>query len=234
MVSRALISKYILDILYGNFCPSCAKAIRWDELVCSDCGEELEKLRISSDEEILASRDMEHCDRAVSLFYFQDICRENIYKLKSDGEYNFAEYSAKLLCSLLRDKSLSADIDIVTAVPMSRKRHSQRGYNHAELLAKYVAGELGKTKDFKLLRCENDNALQHHLSAEERKRRAVKIYRKQTKHRNISGKTILLCDDVLTTGATMNSCAKILREMGADKIICASVAVTKNKHNGEE
>lgn len=233
VVSKASIFKFILDFLYGNFCPCCGRAVKWNMLICDDCDKKLENIRAKACKICGHINCEDHktlqYDNAVTLFVYKDICKESIYKLKSSGEYNFAEYSALKLCERITENFFDEKIDIVTAVPMSRKSRLSRGYNHAEILGKYISRRLKKPYNFKLLNRKNDNAAQHHLSSEERKSHAESIYSARKKHKDINGKTVLLVDDVLTTGSTMNSCARLLKQMGVKKVICAAIAVTELK-----
>lgn len=222
MVSKKLIFKFLIDIILPNRCPMCDKLLRWDGLLCEKCKAELENLELEDSEFFEGTK-------AWSLYRYEGKCVDMIYTLKHGGVLNnFAEYSAVKLAERIRNCGFAGKIDIVTAVPMYRRKKAKRGINHAELLAGYVGEALHKPTDFRLIKHLNDDEEQHHMSAEERKVHAKIIYSANKKHPDVSGKTILICDDVITTGSTINVCAGILREMGAEVCCCSVCYSVKN------
>lgn len=223
MVSRSLIYKYLTDILIPNKCPVCGKILKWDSLLCEKCENEFARLKPSDNGDL---GDI----KAWWLYAYEGKCVDMIYALKHTGEVrNFAEFSAVKLAEKIKLSGFADKIDIVTAVPMHWRKKSERGENQAEVLAKFIGDELNKPANFRLLKHLNDKEEQHRLSAEERKTHAEKIYSANKKHADISGKTILLCDDVITTGSTIKACTEILHKMGA-QVCCCSIARTVRKH----
>ena len=101
-----------------------------------------------------------------------------------------------------------------------------RGRDQAELLARFTADKLGKPTDFHLLKRKKDSTEQHKLERDERQLHAEEVYTALSKHRDISGKTVLICDDVITTGSTIRACATQLKSMGAKKVYACSAAVS--------
>ena len=153
-------------------------------------------------------------------------CNLPFHQLKDDRQLNFAEYSAKLLGNVLRENGIAQQADIITSVPMHRSKRRKRGYDQAQKLAHFTAMELGIREDHRLLGRTRDTAEQHTLTAAERKTHAEEIYFSLPDHADIKGKNILLFDDVYTTGATLNVCSRLLKEMGAKKVFCAAIATT--------
>ena len=125
----------------------------------------------------------------------------------------------------VRDK-LTGKFDLVTWVPVSRKRRRTRGYDQAELLCRETARELGMQPLLTLEKC-TDNRAQSSLSgAEERFENAKGAYRAVQPER-FAGKRVLLIDDIVTTGATMSECARVLRKAGAAEVVCAALATPR-------
>ncbi len=223
MVSRSLIYKYLTDIIIPNRCPVCGKVLKWNGLLCEKCESELVPIK-SEDNAALEKM------KAWSLFSYEGKCAEMIYALKHTGEVNnFAEFSAVKLAEKIKLSGFAEKIDIVTAVPMHWRKKAIRGANQAQLLAEFIADELHKPADFGLIKHMYDEEEQHLLSAEERKAHAEKIYTESKKHTDISGKTVLICDDVITTGSTIKACSEILIKMGAD-VCCCCVAQSVKKY----
>ena len=113
--------------------------------------------------------------------------------------------------------------DYVAAVPLGRRRRRKRGYNQAELLARRVAGEL-HIPYADLLEKVRNNPAQRKQNARSRR---VNVYGAYAviDDSALWDKTVLLIDDVKTTGATLNECAKMLRMHGAKAVYAATVAI---------
>ncbi len=114
--------------------------------------------------------------------------------------------------------------DIICAVPLHKKRLRQRKFNQAALIAKFL--DRKKFNPDLLWRLVN-TVSQVKLKREERERNLKKAFLVNKKYRNsIKDKTILLIDDVATTGATINNCAKALKKAGAKKVVVLTIAKT--------
>ena len=108
VVSRRLIYKFLLDFVYPNRCPICGSFIKWDELLCKNC-----ECKLPFHKKILCEKcgkdkcldhDSLHFDSIYTLMRYEDICVKAIHQLKDDRQLNFAEYSAKLLGNVLRER----------------------------------------------------------------------------------------------------------------------------------
>ena len=108
-------------------------------------------------------------------------------------------------------------------VPISKKRYKLRGYNQSSLLAKEFAEIFNLEFDKEVLIKIKNNPRQSTLSQEERFLNTQGVY-KINKNAKIINKNILLLDDVFTTGATCNECAKVLKEAGAKKVGVFTIA----------
>ncbi len=236
MRSRFLNSKFWLDLFFPNRCPCCDKVIIWDKLICEKCSDSIpylsdEQWQIRYPTSIMG--DEIYFDYAVSAFAYQSPAKEGIFSLKRGNGTNFAEFSAGIICEKIESDEKN-EIDLITAVPMSRSKKSARGYNQAEILAEYIGKNINVNLNFDLLCRQNISLEQHSLDAKGRHSLANQIYYSSEKDFNISGLTVLLCDDVFTTGATLNKCAKLLKNMGAEKVYCASICYTEFNINSKE
>lgn len=123
-----------------------------------------------------------------------------------------------------RIKQILKEQPIVTPVPMAKNRLKERGFNHAELIAKVVSAELSLAFDPGIL-VKLKNTLPQAECADRRERLENTIGSFGINPgSDIHGKNILLIDDVSTTGATLNEAARVLRNAGAAKIYAAVVA----------
>lgn len=233
--SRFLKCDFWLDMLFPNRCPCCGRIIKWDKLICGKCLDSLPflddtpwQVRFPSD----VSGDDIFFDYAAAVFAYESPAVEGIYCLKSGHGVNFARFAADILCHKLENDGIAADI--ITCVPMAAGKKRSRGYNQAEILAKYISRKTDIPCDFRLLKRKAVSLEQHTLNAGERHSLAGRIYSLNGAHGDIKGKTVLLCDDVFTTGATMNKCAELLKGAGADKVFCVSICCTEKKLGGGE
>ncbi|MBR4864596.1 MAG: ComF family protein [Oscillospiraceae bacterium] len=133
----------------------------------------------------------------------------------------------------LLDTSFLDGIDVITWAPVSFLRRFNRGYDQAELIAVALGKELGIPVK-RLLKKQRHTRAQSTLNgASERKANIQGAYR-AINIADIPGKNILLVDDVLTTGATSNECARILKTAGAESICLATVAVTTHSNQTKQ
>jgi competence protein ComFC len=238
-----LIYKYIIDLIYPNRCPCCNKFIRWNAYVCDEC---IDKMSIKDDEYcIKCGKKKENClcnlglsfDRVYMVTDYLDTSKLGIYALKDSKNTNFAKY-----CGIQLGKKIlaakDADADCIVYVPMKSRKKRKRGYNQAEIIADSIRYVIGSPVEKNALRKNNKvkDLTQHSLNAEERFENAERMF--ISGKADVVGKKIILCDDVMTTGYTLNKCSEILKKNGAKTVIAAVAATTgkrkeenKNEHN---
>ena len=220
-MKRPKIIDFAADIIMPTRCPCCGGFIMWNEKLCEKC---LKSLPLCGSEE----RPPEGCSAAVSVFAFDGPAKEGIYSLKDGWGRAFAEYAAEIISERLR----GCGAELVTCVPMSRRKKASRGWDQAEVIAKEFAEALGLPCDLSLLRRRYSRTEQHGLSAAGRAEFASGQYSIAPDHADISGKHIILADDVITTGSTVSACASLLLSMGAADVIAASVCRTLKRQDG--
>lgn len=155
-----------------------------------------------------------------------------IRKLIWQFKYNFVQDIAEILGIILVDFLITQNLKeyfakcLIIPVPLHKSKLKQRGFNQAELLAEVVAKNLGLKLLTALKRHKNTKA-QVELDQEERKKNVRQVFRLSdgAKLKNqLKNQRILLIDDVVTTGSTLNECAKVLRRAGAREIWALVVA----------
>ncbi len=220
--SRILNYKFWIDLLMPNRCPICGKIIVWNELICRKCEEQLPFLdKPFNVGEKIRSNSM---DKLCAVFDYKGNAVKGIYNLKNKKGLNFAEYAAEYICEYFSEDG--EEFDYVTYVPMSSAKRSLRGYNQAERIAGFAAKRLGKPLTKDLLIHKLNSFEQHTLNYNERQKNAELVFKINSDNRDICGKRILLCDDVVTTGATMNMCAELLKSIGAKDVCGAAICST--------
>lgn len=202
--------KNILTFCRGNICNRCGDVIENEAKYCEMCKFE--------DKAFKKNR---------SVFLYDGKVADAIRAFKFDN----AKYWYKCFSSYLVDayKFYGYFCDLICYVPMHKKRQNNRGYNQCELLATQL-GQILKIP----VSCENlvkikDTKNQVDLNFKQRKENlngAFKVLNKS----EFQGKTILLVDDVYTTGATLNNCTKTLLKAGAKAVLCLTIAHAHQKN----
>lgn len=162
------------------------------------------------------------------MWYYRDNVKKSIQRYKFRNARSYAAAYGRFLA--LHIQQMQVDFDYITWVPVSFRRKFQRGYDQVELIAKSVGRELGVPVIPTLKKVRHTPAQSSLHDASRRKANILGAYR-TLQDSNLSAKTILLIDDVITTGATVSECAKVLLACGAKEIYCAAVASAhNNKH----
>ncbi|MFA5812011.1 MAG: ComF family protein [bacterium] len=160
--------------------------------------------------------------RARSCFAYEGRLRDALQSMKYSKRLDLARFFGQMLAE---DARALGDFDRVTCVPMSGVRIRRRGYNPVAILARAVAAETNARLDLDALLRVRDSVPQVGLPREERVKNVVKAFEVPEGHRwHIERTRVLLIDDVLTTGATANDCARALIRAGADEVLVLTVA----------
>ena len=208
---------FLLDLLFPPKCAFCRRLVSGnDDLICPKCKKELPYTKNGG---ILKGNFFTAC---VSPLYYENSVREALLRYKFYGLTAYAAPFGKLLSECV-EEYIESQVDIISWVPLSKKRLRSRGYDQARLLAEAVSRELG-IPCVPVLRKKKDTAPQSRTgNAEKRKRNVAGAYELIDKN-IIDGKTILLIDDIVTTGSTFAECARMLGKSGANKVYCAAAA----------
>ncbi|MFH1711646.1 MAG: phosphoribosyltransferase family protein [Patescibacteria group bacterium] len=140
-------------------------------------------------------------------------------------KYNGVTESAPILADLLIDQLIDEDIPddiIITVVPLHSKKYLERGFNQSEMLAKIVAKKLGLSYQCVLSRIRETES-QVKLKGDKRRENLVDAFASVPRI-SIENKTIMIIDDVSTTGTTLEECARVLRASGARRVYGLVVA----------
>jgi ComF family protein len=163
-------------------------------------------------------------DRARAAVVFDDHAKHLVHLLKYRDTQEAGLAMARMMAGAAR--RLLVDTDIVVPVPLHRKRLWQRRFNQAALLAEQVAMRAEKPWSPDVLMRLIDTESQVGLTAEQRQKNVRRAFEVSLERQAlIDGKTVLLVDDVRTTGATASACAETLRKAGAARVYVLSFAL---------
>lgn len=151
--------------------------------------------------------------RVRSPYVHADAARDLVHLLKYDGLTSLAAPMAGLMVEVASEMVA----DLIVPVPLHRGRQRSRGYNQAALLASHIARETRRAVDTRAARrIRATNALVRSMSRQERAAIVAGAFRADPVR--VDGRTILLVDDVVTTGATLDACAQALLDAGARRV----------------
>jgi ComF family protein len=200
-----------------SICDKCKFEHNSDK-ICLRCGRAMNNLADYCEDCKLTEYSFE---RARSALKYSGNTTKLVYGFKFGGKKWLIKFLAPLVTEKLIETAWSADY--LTYVPLSYERQKQRGYNQAEILARGVA-EAIDIPILSLLKKTAEVPFLAKMSREERIESVKDKYEVTAERAILKGKTIILIDDVLTTGTTANECARTLRKSGAAQVFVLTLA----------
>jgi ComF family protein len=229
----------LLDLLYPRACVVCGQEVGegghqvcWDcragfpivtEPFCRKCGDPADGVIEGPYTCGWCQRHKVHFDRARSAARYRGSLQAALCAFKYERATCLARDLADLLVACVRTHFCDVEFDAVASVPLHVRRQRDRTYNQAALLAAHVARRLRLSfAPRALVRCR-DTATQTNLRATERKANVRGAF--ATRHDSwLRERYFLLVDDVMTTGATVAECSRVLKEAGAAAVYVVTVA----------
>ena len=207
----------LMDLLYPPRCTFCHDFVKNGKImICDKCRDHLPRtLNAGRQKTTFVSA-------CIAPFYYEKDVKESLHRFKFFSCTGYARAYAPYLADLIREE-FGDSFDILTWVPISRKRLKKRGYDQSKLLAQKVGKLLG-VRPVRTLRKIRDTAPQSLTGNAEKRRENVKGAYAAWKPERFSGKRILILDDIFTTGSTVSECARTLGKAGAAQVLCATVA----------
>jgi ComF family protein len=209
----------------GGLCPACRSGLPWiGAWRCPRCGDELgpyaEGARACPSEcrkKALVFRG------AVAVCRYEGVAREMVHRLKYGGDPRPADWMGRRMRDRLEQTDWFAQCDLIVPVPLHWRRRLARRFNQSELLARGVARAAGRHALENALRRPRKTPPQSFLDYESRLVNVKGAFAVRSAER-VSGRTILLVDDVMTTCATAAECARTLLAAGAKRVYAAVFA----------
>jgi ComF family protein len=214
------------DCSLGVVCESCWKGISLIEApYCSRCGYGFPSKAVDPEGALCGGcrRGLYRFDFARSLGSFREPLKEIIHQFKYRSHPSLARPLASRLAELYTAHRDALAADLVIPVPLHRSRERERGFNQASELSKHFAKLARIPVERHWLLRTRPTKVQAGLSRRERRLNMSGAFA-VSNQAELAGKALLLVDDVFTTGATLNECAKILREQGASRVSVLTVA----------
>lgn len=207
-----LCEKCGLEFNDGNFCQKCGTAIDNMAVFCEDC-----------------KNYKPHYSQAKSVLIYEG----NAKKLIRGYKYGNKKYLYKPLGEMMSDCFARQNwkIDVIIPAPISRQRLKERGYNQSLLLAKVISDKFNIPTEQNFLHKIKNTPYQARSSRAERFSQVKGVFASSDEI-NIKGKNILLIDDVMTTGATVDELSRLILKKGANKVYVLVLSQPRKKIKG--
>lgn len=207
------------------FPPNCVGCGKLGEVLCADCFNSIQFLRSGLCKKCGYPRGNAsickgcgeihpHFIEQRSLAAYNGVIEKSVVRLKYKNDLAMGKVFARSLADLV--VSSGWPVDVVVPVPLSKERLKSRGYNQAAVLARPLALQLNLPLEEKSISKIRDTATQVKLGARERQANLAGAY--EPAGNNLRGRTVLVLDDVITTGSTINECAYAVLQAGAKEV----------------
>ena len=221
----------LLHIFFPNKCTCCKRVIPALDLFCNEC---FEKFELTSGERCKICFNLkEKCDckshpkfyfRSVAPFVYKAPLKNAVLHIKWFKDKRVVEFFVKYMLDIMAKKYKDVKFDAIIPVPIYKSKLKQKGFNQTQVICDELSNQLNiPVLDKALVQCKEAKP-QHSLTFKERRENVKGIYKANPIP--IEYQRVLLVDDIMTSGATLNECAKVLRIEGVTKIYCACIAKT--------
>ena len=210
----------LISFFYPERCPYCSTRIEAEAIACPTCMERI----IEKQRPIQRGA---YGYRCVSSFFYDGAVRRMLIRVKFRERTQHIRQAAAILHQDIAACYRDIPFDLITYVPMHVKDKKQRGYNQCELLAKEL-GKLSGLPVIPTLEKTKRTKKQHHLSYAERRTNLRGAFRLIDKDA-LRDKSILIVDDIITSGCTLGVCAKELNKAHPRMICCATIATAGSR-----
>ncbi|MDI6739423.1 MAG: ComF family protein [Candidatus Edwardsbacteria bacterium] len=207
----------------GAVCSACWSAYpRWQADACQRCGM---PVPVSNEVRLCAQCVIPGwgCAAIRALGPFAAPVSEAVHLLKYSDRRSVAKKLGGMMAEAVKDDPAYWQADLILAVPLHPARQRERGYNQAQLLAEQVGNIMSKPAPDKVLVRMKNTGSQTAMNRQERKKNVEDIFRVKRPD-TVRGKSVILVDDVLTTGATIGSCGQSLLRADAKSVLALTAA----------
>ena len=222
----------ILDFIFPRCCISCNSKLELKQIfICDDCDSKIKLI----DQNLLVdeykrkfSRDNYINDySALYDFETEGSLQNMLHSLKYEKKFKVGILLGKSVGKILNVTIKTWHADFLIPIPLYHLKKAERGYNQAYYVCKGISEETGLKINSRVVKRVKNTTSQTTLTLEERKNNINNAFKIRSA-KDIKNRRIILVDDVITTGATISECAKILKANGAAKVFALSVATPLN------
>lgn len=219
----------MIKLLFPPRCIFCSSImdINSDTYICKSCFSRIPFLEAGIIRNVSPALGRGNCDYAVCVCRYEGIVRDSVKRFKFHDRPGYYRAFALLLAERLKKMTNISEFDIITCVPLHKSKESMRGYNQSRLISAELGRKLGIPVDNRLLSRERHTGSQSLKTRYERFINVSGAFRVNRRD-SVKGRTVLLVDDVMTTGSTLEECSRVLKEAGAKKVVGAVIATGRS------
>ena len=221
----------LIDFLFAPFCVVCDSRLNENESrVCSQCWNSFTRIEINDDAYFdlkgKFSRDGIVTDCYAPFLFEKDGTLQHVlHHLKYKGYTTFGVRLGEEVGKSVVKLNVFKNADVIIPVPLHNLKRRERGYNQSDYICKGISSVIHIPTYNSLLKRTKFTESQTHLDLEQRNSNVANAFVVKEKYRaTLTGKNVILVDDVVTTGSTIVSCARELRKYGVAEIFSVSVA----------
>jgi len=231
------IIKAFLDWIYPPKCPVCAKILSADnKYICPECFEKLKLIGEDACPSCGAALGLSgicfNCENDfsfesnIAFFEYNETMREIIHSIKYGKKAHKMIALASIMAEHAGDKLDNySDFDIIIPVPLHKKRFRKRGFNQADIIGEKIAELTGVKLEADICERKVDTAPQSLTGSGSRRQNVEGIFDLKA-NIDVKGKKIILADDIFTSGSTLNSLSNMLKELGAETVVCVTLCIS--------
>ncbi len=229
----------VINALFPRKCISCGEIIDNKEHLCDYCYSKIKRVDLSKTckrcgnikKYCECKKRVFHFDSLTAPFYNSDVAQDAMYRFKFKRLASYSDFFAWEMVKAVKSAYYDKDIDGIVYVPMHTFKKLRRGFNQSELLAKKLSSLLGIALYKDVLSVKYRSKKQHKMLLKDRFKNVKGMY---SFNKTVTGKNILLVDDIKTTGATIDECSKQLLLAGADNIYCVTGLISDRSRKRKE
>lgn len=231
---KNIFSQYLDSLahfIFPHHCNGCGTdVLSNDQLLCAKCLYELPETNFANIYNNVIERNFYgrlQIEQATASFYFtkESLMQHLVHQLKYKGNQAIGVYLGKMLGKQLLQSNKYNAVDVIVPLPLNAKREFKRGYNQAAVICKGITEVFSKPINTTAVARKIFTETQTHHTRIERWQNMDGVFTVINKSA-IEGKHILLVDDIITTGATIEACGKVILDAGATCLSVAAVGYT--------
>ena len=212
-----------------NVCGKCSDGIEFtsDKVCCTKCGKPIVGFNEKQRCYFCLNNNVKYFDRIASVFVYDGLVRNSIIRFKRNGFNEYADTYADCMMAKFYEEYSDIEFDFMCGVPSHDKKHRKKDFDQVDLLCKRLSKRIALKYEKKVFTHLRNTKKQSSLGYDDRQKNLKDSFGILPNF-DVSGKTILLIDDICTTRATIIECSRALKAAGAKKVFALTVATVNN------
>lgn len=223
--------KSAVDFFLPSHCMYCKSGVENGSIICKECEKALERTEKNmclkcglNKKKCACSAYVYHFSRITAPFYNKGIAQNGLYKMKFSGARVLSKLYSHAMAECVKRDYYDINFSKITYVPTGLFREFRRGYDQSRLLAEDMSKELNIPIEYSLLGRTLFSRTQHKRKGIHT--RFVNAYKNYYRKGKTVRGNVLLVDDIKTTGASLDACARQLLMAGADEVFCVTALIS--------